>query len=263
MGRERVRSCLRRLRADGTIEREDGSAGRGPDYQLSPAGRSTLHVELARYRHAYERDSTPSWDGRWHLAAFTIGEDSRVRRDHLRDELVALGGVRLMGGLYLSAFAWEPVVRAAAADLGVESMITLSSTSDLKVGGERDPAALAARFWPLDSLGVAYGDFVARFGPTIDALESMRRRREHLEDSTFLPAAIEMSVAFQSCFERDPLLPRELLPDPWSGAQARELLLRSHRHALSLRRDSEPPALFGLFDEATRDLVAGSYAVAP
>ena len=36
-------------------------------------------------------------------------------------------------------------------------------------------------------------------------------------DAEFLPAALAMAVAFQECFDDDPLLPPELLPRPWPG----------------------------------------------
>ncbi len=261
LNRERIRSCLRRLQADGALEREHG--GRGAGYSLSALGEAALREELERYRRAYERDSAESWEGRWHLAAFTLDEDNRPSRDHLRDRLLSLGGVRLMGGLYLSASPWESEVRALAEALGVGSMITLSSTADLEVGGVRDPAALAARFWPLAELAAAYRDFVRRFSPAVATLQEMREKGERLDDAVFLPAAFDMSVAFQACFDQDPLLPRELLPQPWAGTQARDLLLRSRRLALALRDNREPPALFRLFDETTHDLVEAPIAMDP
>jgi phenylacetic acid degradation operon negative regulatory protein len=252
LNHERIRSCLRRLLADGALEREHG--GRGAGYSLSPLGRAALRKELERYRRAYERDGSESWEGRWHLAAFTLDEASRPSRDHLRDRLIGLGGIRLMGGLYLSASPWETEVRALAEELGVGSMITLSSTADLEVGGERDPIALAARFWPLGELAASYRNFVRRFTPAVATLEGMRKKGEPLDDAVFLPAAFGMSVAFQTCFDLDPLLPRELLPQPWAGTVARELVLRSRRFALSIRKNREPPALFRLFDATTQDV---------
>jgi phenylacetic acid degradation operon negative regulatory protein len=61
-----------------------------------------------------------------------------------------------------------------------------------------------------------------------------------------------MAVAFGECFNRDPLLPPELLPRPWPGKAARDLLMESRRLALTLRQSHGRPALFNLFDEALR-----------
>ncbi|MBV8160494.1 MAG: transcriptional regulator, partial [Acidimicrobiia bacterium] len=45
-------------------------------------------------------------------------------------------------------------------------------------------------------------------------------------------------------------LPPELLPRPWPGREARDLLLRSRRLALTARQAGGLPALFRLFDDA-------------
>jgi phenylacetic acid degradation operon negative regulatory protein len=56
-------------------------------------------------------------------------------------------------------------------------------------------------------------------------------------------------VAFQACFDADPLLPPELLPRPWPGREARDLVLKSRRLALQIRAEHDRPALFRAFDE--------------
>ena len=92
-------------------------------------------------------------------------------------------------------------------------------------------------------------------------LSAMRRDGVRLPEDVFLPAAFHMCVAFIDCFDADPLLPAELLPQPWAGTRARELLLRCRRLGLALRENREPPALFRRFDETTRDV--GATAVDP
>jgi phenylacetic acid degradation operon negative regulatory protein len=58
-----------------------------------------------------------------------------------------------------------------------------------------------------------------------------------------------VTVEFGSVFADDPLLPPELLPRPWPGRAARELLVRSRRLALLLREQHNRPALFRSFDD--------------
>jgi phenylacetic acid degradation operon negative regulatory protein len=58
-----------------------------------------------------------------------------------------------------------------------------------------------------------------------------------------------MAVGFRACFEADPLLPPELLPRPWPGRAARDLVVKSRRLALALREKQGRPPLFQLFDE--------------
>jgi phenylacetic acid degradation operon negative regulatory protein len=70
----------------------------------------------------------------------------------------------------------------------------------------------------------------------------------------FLPGALGMAVEYQECFREDPLLPPELLPRPWPGRTARELILRTRRLALTLRTGAGRPALFRTYDDAIEAL---------
>ena len=64
-----------------------------------------------------------------------------------------------------------------------------------------------------------------------------------------MAGTLTATVDFQSIFNDDPLLPPELLPRPWPGRAARDLLLRTRRQALQLRTTSTRPALFRVYDE--------------
>ena len=77
-----------------------------------------------------------------------------------------------------------------------------------------------------------------------------RRARDHrrLEEADFLPGALVIGVKFNECFARDPLLPPELLPRPWPGREARDLLRRSRRLGVLIREDHGKPRLFSMFD---------------
>jgi phenylacetic acid degradation operon negative regulatory protein len=83
----------------------------------------------------------------------------------------------------------------------------------------------------------------------VPILEQLRTRHDRIADRDFLPGALAMVVAFQQVFLRDPLLPPELLPRPWPGRTARDLLVTSRRLALRLRAEHERPALFAAFDD--------------
>ena len=246
-GPEQLRSCLRRLVGEGALERR--GAGRAARYVATPLARDALARQHERLRRAFALDrGVPDWDGQWHLAGFAIPEAERAARDALRDRLLALGGAAVQGGLYVAAQPWEPEVGAAAKELGVEGAVTLAATTDLCVGGVREPRELARRLWPLDALAASYAGFDTHFRPALSVLAGMRARREPLPDAAFLPGALAMAVAFQSAFDGDPLLPRALLPAPWPGAAARELLVASRRLALALRAAQGRPRLFQLFD---------------
>jgi phenylacetic acid degradation operon negative regulatory protein len=249
-GPEQLRSCLRRLVTEGVLVRD--GVGRQTRYQATPAGLGAMLEHRARLRRAYDLDrGAARWDGLWHLAAFAIPESERTARDAFRDRLRALGGASIQGGLYVSAAAWEDGVAAAAKELRVEGFVTQATTDDLASGGVREPRELARRLWRLDEVSARYAAFVAVYAPVMPALTAMRARHEALPDEAVLPGALAMAVAFTPCFDADPLLPAELLPQPWPGRSAREVLLASRRLALELRAAQGRLRLFHFFDEDT------------
>jgi phenylacetic acid degradation operon negative regulatory protein len=250
---EQVRSCLRRLVSDGLFTRS--GSGRNAVYTATDRGGAELGGHLERTRLAFAQDAAGrGWDRRWRLAAFAVPESRRSARDGLRDRLLALGGAAIQGGLYVSPHAWQEDVRAEAKRLGLDEHLTIASTDELEVGGVRDPRQLAAALWPLDQVAARYERFIADHRKVVEDLEGLRARRERLPDATFLPLAVAAGVAYDDCSGRDPYLPPELLPRPWPGRRARELVVRSWRLALTLRSEAGRPALFGAWDTVLRDV---------
>ncbi|MGI8663764.1 MAG: PaaX family transcriptional regulator C-terminal domain-containing protein [Acidimicrobiales bacterium] len=245
---EQVRSCLRRLVHEGLFMRR--GEGRDAGFLATEAGLKTLGTTLERTRLAYAQDHAGrGWDRRWRLVAFAIPESRRQARDALRQRLVTLGGAAIANGLYLSPHRWGNDVAGEAERLGVTAHVTQASSDDLEVAGVKDPRDIASALWPVEDIAARYSSFVARYGGVPDALEGMRKRHERLADAVFLPGALSVTVEFQAIFGDDPLLPPELLPRPWPGRAARELLVRSRRLALHLRQQHDRPALFRSFDD--------------
>ncbi|MEA3076993.1 MAG: phenylacetic acid degradation operon negative regulatory protein [Actinomycetota bacterium] len=246
---DQVRSCLRRLVSEGLFVRNGN--GQQTKYEATEAGMAALGTAVERTRLAYVQDAAGrGWDRQWRLVAFAVPERERAARDAFRDHLINLGGAAVQGGLYVSPHPWHKDVKAEAERLGIEDAVTLATTDDLEVGGEHDPRKLAALLWPTTELANAYEKFNGRYQHIPDLLVEMRTKRQHLPDSAFLPAALAMTVAYDECAGADPLLPPELLPRPWPGRTARELLMSSRRLALALRKGQGRPALFRWFDEA-------------
>jgi phenylacetic acid degradation operon negative regulatory protein len=250
---EQVRSCLRRLVGEGLFVRD--GVGRQATYRPTETGMAALTTSVSRTRLAYIQDRAGrGWDHRWHLVAFAVPESRRAARDALRDHLVGLGGAAIQSGLYASPHPWEKDVAAEAERLDITAQVSLASTDELAIGGESDPARLARRLWPVEAMADRYRAFLDIWGGVADDLDSKRHRHERLPEWTFLAGALAMGVAFQSCFVDDPLLPPELLPRPWPGRDARDLVVRCRRLALQLRAEHDRPALFRAFDDVIEAL---------
>lgn len=245
---EQVRSCLRRLVQEGLFTRE--GRGRTARFLATEHGLKALGANMERHRLAYVQDHAGrGWDRRWRLVSFAIPEAKRSARDAFRDRLLALGGAAVANGLYVSPHRWDKDVAGEAERLGVEDSVTQASSDDLNVGGVTDPRELAKRLWPIDDIASRYERFVESYRGVPEALEAMRKRHERLADAVFLPGALSVTVEFSEIFADDPLLPPELLPRPWPGRAARDVLMRSRRLALLMREQHNRPALFRSFDD--------------
>jgi phenylacetic acid degradation operon negative regulatory protein len=245
---DQVRSCLRRLVGERLFVRH--GEGRDARFEATDDGLRTLRADIERLRLAYTQDAAgKGWDRRWHLVAFAVPETKRGARDGLRDHLLSNGGAAIQNGLYVSPHAWEEGVRAVAERLEVTEHVSLASTDDLELSGERDPRELARRLWALDDVADHYRTFIDIYQGVPELLEAMRRRHERLDEADFLPGALVIGLKYNECFALDPLLPPELLPRPWPGREARDLLVRSRRLGVLIREEHDQPVLFSMFDE--------------
>ncbi|MFD3659155.1 PaaX family transcriptional regulator C-terminal domain-containing protein [Streptomyces sp. NPDC058659] len=273
---QQVRLCLKRLVAEGRFTHE----GRGRKAVLRAVADATgaIAPDAAHVRLAYRQDhGLAPWDGVWHLFAFAVPESERAARDALRDTLLHLGAAPLHGGLYVCAHPIEPLVEARAEELGVAASLTCLTSTDLSIGGVAEPRALAASLWPLDGIAARHDALAAFAGSCLERLERLERgdrpdrpersdrlegtdgpdgpdgpdRPEPLTSAERLSLAIRLAAAFSYAMTPDPLLPAELLPQPWPGTRARHLMATAWaalvQHAPD---DSAPlPRLFVLYED--------------
>ncbi|MFD3549520.1 PaaX family transcriptional regulator C-terminal domain-containing protein [Streptomyces sp. NPDC058655] len=257
---QQVRLCVKRLAAEGRFTVQ--GRGRRAVLRLSgAAGAGPVHVpEVDFVRHAYRQDAgLEPWDGTWHAFAFAVPESARAARDALRDALTGLGAAPVQGGLYVTPNAIGPYVRARAADLGVPEALTCLTTRDLEVGGAADPAAVAARLWPLPAIAARYEALhalaAAAGAPPAGAAGAggVGARDGGAGDpdgAVALARAVALAAAFSDAMLPDPLLPPELLPAPWPGTAARAAAAA----AWGRLREAAPaggPRLFRLYAEAS------------
>jgi phenylacetic acid degradation operon negative regulatory protein len=245
---EQARSCLRRLVGEGLFERH--GEGRDARFSATPDGIHAMSASMERTRLAFAQDAAGrGWDRRWHLVAFAIPEAKRASRDAFRDQLIDLGGASVQNGLYVSPHPWEKAARQQADRLGVLRHTTFATTDDLEVGGVTDPKELASSLWPIDEVGRRYQGFIDEFRDVPQLLEQRRRDKQRLTEAEFLPGSLSFGIKFQECFNDDPLLPPELLPRPWPGREARELLITCRRLGVLLREEHDKPKLFAPWDD--------------
>ncbi|MFF0445783.1 PaaX family transcriptional regulator C-terminal domain-containing protein [Streptomyces sp. NPDC004609] len=215
---QQVRLCVKRLVTEGRFTRE----GRGRKAVLRAVADATGAVapDAGHVRHAYRQDhGLAPWDGIWHLFAFAVPESRRTARDALRGTLLHLGAAPVQGGLYVSANPIAEPVEAQARHLGVLDTVTFLTSTDLRMGDTGDPRRLAAAMWPLEEIAARYEQLAAFATACARHLASGPR----LSGAERLTLAVELAAEFTRAMEPDPLLPPELLPQPWPGSRARRL----------------------------------------
>ncbi|MFJ8041992.1 PaaX family transcriptional regulator C-terminal domain-containing protein [Kitasatospora sp. NPDC096147] len=211
---QQVRLCLKRLVAEGRFAQE--GRGRKAVIRALPDASGELTPDAGYVRYAYRQDRGGApWDGRWRLIAFAVPEARRAARDQLRELLRHLGAAPVQSGLYATPNPITGTVLAEAARLGLGEELSTFTSTDLRLGATTDPVELAARLWPLPEIAGRYGQLAGlaeEFAGTAPADEAERLTR-----------AVRLAAAFTLAIEPDPLLPPELLPQPWPGRAARRL----------------------------------------
>jgi phenylacetic acid degradation operon negative regulatory protein len=209
--------------------------GRGRWVTGTDAGRGVLEAIARRFAAARAGDiAGRGWDGRWRLIALP---DERGNRDEtLRCSLLELGGASLNDRVIV-------LVRDVPDGLLTGERLALARSDQLIVGSSTAPREIAARLWPLDEVAARYRSFNDAWVARAD-----RIRAHGLAVDSAARLALELFAAFWDCFEIDPALPPELLPRPWPGRQARNLLSASFR---SLKLHSSDRAITGVLRAMT------------
>ncbi len=186
-----VRTALSRLVADGWFER--WRTGRTSHYSLSERGRRTFALATDRIYGPPAR----TWSGAFDLVLVESGGE----RADLREGLAAQGYGTLAPDLMIApapGAAADGVLRFAASPVGIA------------------PRALASRAWPLADLAARYEAFLARHAPARDGANA-------LDGLDALVLRVLLIHDYRRVILRDPLLPADLLPQPWPGDAARRL----------------------------------------
>ena len=240
---------MRRIVTEGLYRRQ--GAGKHACFEPTPKGLAVLAKWASRTRWAWGLDTAEhTWDGQWRLVGFGVPERERSRRDSFRAALVRLGGAAVHGGLYVSPHPWLDQVGLRAGRLEISEQVTMVTASELTVGTVSDPREVAATLWPVCDLAKRYGSLIESCTPVVDRLVDAQRRGRRISDGEAIAGAMALAVAFTEVFADDPLLPRELLPQPWPGQQARSLVTEGLRLARDQRGDRSGPTVFRFYDAA-------------
>jgi phenylacetic acid degradation operon negative regulatory protein len=187
-------------------------------WRLTPAGRE--YLAAARQR-LFAPEPESDWDGEWLVLLFTVPENQRKLRYRLRTSLEWAGFGSPSPGVWLSphpshAAEAREVIRSLGA--GVQAVILHARLDD---PGER--YRLVAQAWDVHELDGRYRSFVGHWAGA----------RPASPGEAFVQR-LHLVYQWRRLLLADPGLPPALLPEDWSGEQARLLLLDLHAKWQSL-----------------------------
>ena len=165
---------------------------------ITEEGQKRLKVLFREY------SSPPKWSGEWYFANFDIPEKMRWKRDILRKRLKEMGFGKLQDSIWISPFNLLAEVEEFLDEYSLGPYVILSISDKV---GRIESKKLAEKVWKISEIQEEYQKFISEF--------------EGKEN----PSPIETAFSYQSILEKDPQLPKELLPNDWAGDEAYELHL--------------------------------------
>jgi phenylacetic acid degradation operon negative regulatory protein len=229
-------------------------------FRLVQEGWLTASREGRRSRYALEPEALPrltranrriysapglDWDGRWALLLTPNGSLDADLRAVLRKELQWEGFAMLAAGALAHPApdldGLNEILRRHDAQRGM----FICSVSELPGAASRPLDELAGEGWDLTAVEKGYRHFIDTFEPLLAALQ-----RERPGEATAFAARTLLIHAYRRVQLHDPMLPRELLPSPWIGADAyalaREIYLliwqAAESHLTAVLRREDPAA---------------------
>jgi phenylacetic acid degradation operon negative regulatory protein len=208
-----VRTSVFRLVQEGwlTASRE----GRRSRYAFDPKS-------LPRFLRADRRIYAPPglhWDGRWTLVLAPNGSIDGDLRTAVRKELEYEGFAMLGPGVLAHPAVDDDALADALQRTGGAGRVFVLSGAELPDAGSRPLRELVGEGWDLTAVARSYVDFIAQFTPLLALL------RDGPPVAPLEAFAIRSLLihAYRRLQLHDPLLPVELLPQPWPGSDAYEV----------------------------------------
>jgi phenylacetic acid degradation operon negative regulatory protein len=202
-----ARQALARSAAAGWLVSQ--RSGRRARWLLTPTGREYIAAAKQRtFAPGPERD----WTGDWLVVLTSLPENSRALRHRLRTALGWAGFGSPAQDVWISPHpSHAKEARQVLASLGADVQATIMH-AQLDDPGERH--RLVARAWDV-------GDLDARYRAFISELAAIQPS----SPADAFAARLHMLYRWRRLLLADPGLPPMLLPQDWSGEQARRLMV--------------------------------------
>ena len=187
-----------------------------------------LASALPRFERANRRIYAPlaaHWDGSWTMLLGASAALDAPTRAALRKELEWEGYAMIAPGIYGHPVAAPEAIEEILGRLGAQGKLLVVRAGELPGVSSRPLRELAAEGWDLSAVVQGYRGFIAQFSDLLALLEA---RGPLAPEQAFVIRTL-LIHAYRRVQLHDPMLPVELLPDPWPGSQAYALARALYR----------------------------------
>ena len=174
---------------------------------------------LPRFERADRRIYAPPglhWDRRWTLVIAPNGSIDGDLRSAVRKELEWEGFAMLVQGVLAHPGADAEGLLDALGRTGARDKVFVVSGAELPDVGSRPLQELVGESWDLTAVAQSYRGFIEQFTPLLALL---REEAQVAPADAFVIRSL-LIHAYRRLQLHDPMLPIELLPDPWPGSDA-------------------------------------------
>lgn len=205
-----VRVAVSRMAKQGLLQSE--RVGNKSYYKLTERGLNRVDEAAKRIYKLTPHE----WDGKWRIVMYNIPEEKRQIRDELRKELQWSGFGHLSSGCWVSPNNHEKAIDLLISKYQIEEYVHLFLS---KYKGPRENAVLVESCWPLAKIEEKYEEFIAEYSKKYIVHQSIIQSGEMSDKECFMER-IYLVHQYRKFLFIDPGLPKELLPERWSGNHA-------------------------------------------
>ncbi|WP_144510158.1 phenylacetic acid degradation operon negative regulatory protein PaaX [Bacillus sp. FJAT-22090] len=205
-----VRVAVSRMMKQGWIDSE--KKGNKSYYFLTSRGEARMEEAAIRIFKMMPNE----WDGKWRMLMYTIPEEKRQIRDELRKELLWSGFGSFSNGCWISPNNLEKEVEYLIEKYDIQNYV------DFFVSEYKGPQAnrtLVEKSWHLQELEGKYQAFISTYSKQYIVHQSMMNSGQMTDAECFVERT-KLVHEYRKFLFTDPGLPKELLPEIWSGNHA-------------------------------------------
>lgn len=165
------------------------------------------------------------WDGYWRILTYSIPESKKKLRAQVRKELTWTGFGLISNSTWASPNPLEDQVMEMIRNYQLEDHTILFKANSIVSHSDQD---LIEKGWDLKEIDRKYEEFIRHYQGKYDELKE-RAWNQSLSDQECFVKRTTLVHEYRKFLFLDPGFPAELLPEDWSGFQARNLFFNLHQ----------------------------------